>query len=146
VKPDVKILVHRTSMVTGGIGVVLSPIPLVDEIVLFPVYAVFSSRIAKRHGLSWSQVPWRPILKSTAAGLVARAAVNLTVALVPGVSAVGTAATAVALTEILGEYVDQTCQAPEEAKALTVKGVVEMLKRAIVKKKPGAGAAAPSAA
>jgi uncharacterized protein (DUF697 family) len=146
VKDDVKILVHRTSMVTGGIGVVLSPIPLVDEIVLFPVYAVFSSRIAKRHGLKWGQVPWRPILKSTAAGLVARAAVNLTVALVPGVSAVGTAATAVALTEILGEYVDQTCQAPEAAKPLTVKGVVEMLKKVVVSKAKKGAKAQPSAA
>ena len=143
---DVKILVHKTSMVTGGIGVVLSPLPLVDEIVLFPVFAVFSSRIAKRHGLAWKQVPWRPILKSTAAGLVARAAVNLTVAFVPGVSTVGTAATAVALTEILGDYVDQTCQAPAEAKPLTVKGVVEMLKRVVVKKTTKRGAAAPSAA
>jgi uncharacterized protein (DUF697 family) len=145
VKDDVKILVHRTSMVTGGIGVVLSPLPLVDELVLFPVYAVFSSRIAKRHGLAWKQVPWRPILKSTAAGLVARAVVNLTVAFVPGVSTVGTAATAVALTEILGEYVDETCRAPEGAKPLTVKGVVEMLKRVVIKKKPGAAAATSAA-
>ena len=134
--PSVKTLVHRTSVVTAGLGVVLSPIPLLDELVLFPVYTVLSARIAKRHKLAWKQIPWRPILKSTTAGLVARGVVNVTVALLPGVSAVGSAATAAALTEILGDYVDSTCRDPAAAKTLAVKDVIDMLKRAVLRKKP----------
>ena len=134
-EPAVKSLVHRTSVVTAGLGVILSPIPLLDELVLFPVYTVLSARIAKRHSLKWMQIPWRPILKSTTAGLVARGVVNVTVALLPGVSAVGSAVTAAALTEILGDYVDGACREPSAAKTLAVKDVIALLKRAVLDRK-----------
>ncbi len=140
---SVKKLVHRTSFVTAGVGVVLSPIPLLDELVLFPVYTVLSARIAKRHNLKWKQIPWRPIMRSTTAGLVARGLVNVTVALLPGVSAVGSAATAAALTEILGDYVDTACREPETAKTLAVKDVIDLLKRAVMRKKKPAAEAEP---
>jgi uncharacterized protein (DUF697 family) len=143
VKDEVRALIHKTSAWCAGVGVALSPIPLVDEIVLFPVYSVFSARIGKRHGVKWGQMPWRPILKSTTAGLVARGMVNVTVALIPGVSAVASGATAAALTEILGEYYDDACRDPSSAQTLTVRGVVDMLKRAVLKKKDGAPAEAP---
>lgn len=140
-EPGVRSLIHKTSVLAAGLGVVLSPIPLLDELALFPVYNVLSSRIAKHHALTWGQIPWRPILKSTTAGLVARAGVNITVALVPGVSAVGSAATAAALTEILGEYIDNACRDPAAAKTLKVREVFDMLKRLVLKKKPAAAVA-----
>ncbi len=142
-KDDVRSLIHKTSAWCAGLGVALSPIPLVDEIALFPVYSVFSSRIGKRHGLAWGQLPWRPILKSTFAGLVARGAVNVTMAFIPGVSAVTSGATAAALTEILGEYYDGACADPSAARTLEVKEVVGMIKRAVLKKKGEAAAAEP---
>ena len=135
-EPDVRSLIHRTSVVSAGFGVVLSPIPLLDELALVPIYTVLTARIGRRHSLKWSQIPWRPILKTTAAGLVARAGINLTVALVPGVSAVGSAATAVALTEIFGTYVDGACADPAAAKPMSVKLVFSMLKELVAKKKP----------
>ena len=134
-EPEVRSLIHRSSVVCAGVGVVLSPIPLLDELALFPMYGVLSLRIARRHSLKWRQIPWRPILKSTTAGLVARGGVNLAVAFLPGVSAIGSAATAAALTEILGEYVDGACSDPAAARTLTVKQVFETLKKAVLKKK-----------
>ncbi len=134
----IKSLIHRTSAWCAGVGVALSPIPLLDELALFPMYNVLSWRIARRHKLKWKQIPWRPILNSTTAGLVARAGVNITFAVLPGVSAVGSAATAAALTEILGHYVDDACNDPVAAKTLTVRNVFDMLKSALLKKKGAA--------
>jgi uncharacterized protein (DUF697 family) len=136
VKPRVRDLIHRASVISGGIGVILSPIPLLDELALFPVYTVLSTRIARTHELAWGQMPWRPILKSTAAGLLARAAVNVAFIAVPGVAAVTSAATAAALTEILGHYVDGACDAPASAQTLTVKEVIALLKKSVALKTP----------
>jgi uncharacterized protein (DUF697 family) len=138
----VRKLIHRTSAWTAGVGVVLSPIPLLDELALFPIYNVLSVRIARAHALSLREMPWRPILKSTTAGLMARAAVNVTVALVPGVSAIGSAASAVALTEILGTYIDAACADPAAASSLTIKDVFGRLKAAVFKKRDVATSAA----
>jgi uncharacterized protein (DUF697 family) len=138
---SVRKLIHRTTAWTAGVGVVLSPIPLLDELALFPMYNVLSYRIARRHSLKWGQMPWRPILRSTTAGLVARAAVNITVALLPGVSAVGSAATAAALTEILGTYIDAACADPAAASTLTVKDVFGLLKAQVLRKKQDKDAA-----
>jgi uncharacterized protein (DUF697 family) len=144
---DVRTLVHRTSLVAGSLGVLLSPIPLLDELALMPVYGVLARRIARRHALAWAQMPWRPILKSTGVGLVARAAVNVTFVAVPGVAAVVSAATAAALTEILGEYVDGVCAAPADARTLTIREVMEMLKKAAtLKVAERTGRAAPATA
>jgi uncharacterized protein (DUF697 family) len=133
-EPGVRSLIHRTSIVSAGFGVVMSPIPLLDELALLPIYTVMTSRIGKHHSLKWGQIPWRPILKTTAAGLVARAALNLTVALIPGVSAVGSAVTAAALTEIFGTYVDGACASPATATPMSVKHVLGMLKDLVAKK------------
>jgi uncharacterized protein (DUF697 family) len=122
--------------------VVLSPIPLLDELVLAPIYVVLGARIAKRHQLGKGRVPWRPMMKSAAVGLVARGAVNLMAAAVPGVSTAVDAATAAALTEILGEHFDAVCGDPEHAKALAVREVFDMLKRVVIKKQPEAQPAA----
>jgi uncharacterized protein (DUF697 family) len=127
-------LIHRTSIVSASLGVALSPFPLLDELALFPVYTVLSARIARGHELEWAHVPWRPILKSTAIGLVARAAVNVAFVAVPGVAAVTSAATAAALTEILGQYIDGVCDAPTSAQTLTVKEVMVMLKQSVALK------------
>jgi uncharacterized protein (DUF697 family) len=135
VTSDVKKLIHRTSAVAAGISVVLSPIPLLDEVVLLPAYGIFTARIASRHGLGMAQIPWRPIWKSAFAGLLARGVVNIGVAFVPGVSAVAGAATAAALTEIFGHYVDEACREPATAMPLTIRGVIATLKLALKKKK-----------
>ncbi len=141
---NVRALVHRTSVISAGLGVLLSPIPLLDELALFPVYSILCTRIARWHSLKWGEVPWRPILKSTTVGLVARAAVNVVFVAVPGVSAVASAASAAALTEILGEYIDGVCADPAAARTLTVREVMALLKKAasVAVANPGKAAAA----
>src|ERR1700760_236845 len=99
---DVRKTVRRTSLVAGTIAVILSPIPLADEIALLPVFGVMASRIAKARRLAARDLPWKPRASTTLAALGARAALNLTVSYIPGVAAVANAVSAVTLTHVLG--------------------------------------------
>ena len=110
--PEVKSTVRRTSIVAAGLGAILSPIPLLDELVLFPLYGDLARRIGGFHGLAFAQVPWRPVARTAFNGLIARAGLNLAVAYIPGVAAVANAASAALLTELFGEWVDGRVTTP----------------------------------
>jgi uncharacterized protein (DUF697 family) len=129
--PDVKAAIRRTSLASAVIGAVLSPIPLVDELVLMPVYLGMAARIAKLHDLTGRAVPWRPIAWTTVNGLLARAAANVAVSYIPGVAAVANAASAALLTGLLGDYIDEACDHPEQARPLGVKALVERIRSAV---------------
>jgi uncharacterized protein (DUF697 family) len=124
-------VVRRTSFVAGALAVVLSPIPLADELALLPVYGVMASRIGKIHGLRARDLPWRPIATTTIAALAARAAINVTVSYIPGVAAVANAVSALTLTQLLGRYVDDACADPASAQALSIKEIGARMKDAI---------------
>jgi uncharacterized protein (DUF697 family) len=126
--PRVERIIRRTSLLTAALGVVLSPLPLVDEVLLLPIYGVLVSRIGKDHDLAFRQVPWKPICATALAGLTARAAVNLTVGYVPGVAAAASAVSAIALTRFFGRYVDEACAHPAHAKPLGVQEVVNHIR------------------
>jgi uncharacterized protein (DUF697 family) len=126
--PAVERLIRRTSLLTAALGVVLSPIPLADELLLLPIYGVLTSRIAKKHALPIAQLPWKPICATAFAGLAARAAVNITVSYIPGVAAAANAASAVALTQFFGRYVDETCAKPAGARPLSVAEILNTLR------------------
>jgi len=106
---DVARAIRRASFTTAAIAVVLSPIPLADELALLPLYGVLTVRIARARGVTLRAVPWRPIALTALAGLGARAALNLTVSYIPFVAAAANAASGVALTRFLGHYVDTAC-------------------------------------
>jgi uncharacterized protein (DUF697 family) len=128
-RPEVKKLVHRVSGASGVLGVLLSPLPLADELTLVPLYAWMTMRIARHHRLPLRGVPIGPIATTAMAGLAARAALNVSVAFMPGVAAIANAVTAVMLTEVFGGYVDAACVEPEKAKALGVDALKEALLR-----------------
>jgi len=124
----VKSIVKRNTVASAVIGAVLSPIPLIDEVVLIPFYLLMAKKIAGKHELGRGQVPWKPIARTTFNGLVARAAVNVTVSYIPGVAAAANAASAAALTALLGNYVDDACRDPAAAQPIGVKAIVGVLK------------------
>ena len=134
--PDANVdrLIRRASILSAALGVVLSPIPLADELLLLPVYGVMTARIARQRGLTAGGIPWRPVMATAAAGLAARAAVNVTVSYIPGVAAFANAVSAVALTQFFGRYVDGACKDPTAARAFSMKEILESLR-----KKPAAG-------
>jgi len=124
-------LVARTSYVTGALAVVLSPVPLADEIAFLPVFGVMAARIGKVHGLAFKDVPWRPIAATTLAALTARATINVAVSYIPGVAAVANAVSAVTVTRMLGNYVDATCAEPLAARAMSFKEIAQHMKDAL---------------
>lgn len=128
--------VNRSAIVAGVLGVVLSPIPLADEIAFVPVLAVLATRIGKSHGLGFRQVPWRPIAKTTVAALTARAALNLAVSYIPGVAAVANAVSAVTTTKLLGRYMDDACADPASAHPMSIAEVTGLLKEALTFRRP----------
>lgn len=138
--PEVKKTVRNTCIFSASVAVVLSPIPLADELVLLPTYGVMAAKIAKHHSLAARSLPWKHVLKTTAGALAARAAVNLSVAYLPGVAAVANATSAVALTTLLGSYVDALCTDPTAPRALSVQ---EIARRFKARARPAASA--PSA-
>ena len=123
-------LVTRTSVVAGALAVVLSPVPLADELVFLPVFGVMASRIGKQHGLALKDLPGRPHAAPPMAALAARATVNIAVSYIPGVAAVANAVSAVTVTRVLGGYVDDACADPAAARPLSVREATERLKEA----------------
>lgn len=121
-------LVNRTGIVNAAIGVVLSPIPLADELIMFPIFGWMTKRIAEIHALPPERVPWKAIRNTRIAALAARAAVNVTVSFIPGVAAVANAISAFAITEVVGTYVDRICADPEHAEGLTMQEMMETLR------------------
>ena len=119
-KREVTSVIHATSAGAAAVGALLSPFPLLDELVLAPTYAAMSWRIGSLHDLSLASVPWRPIGRTILNGLVARAAANLVVAFVPGIAAAANAMTAAAWTEWLGRYVDEACANPSATQPAAV--------------------------
>ncbi len=105
---QVKSVIRKTTIASAALGVVLSPIPFADELLLVPIYGVMTARIGKARGVGVTRVPWRPLGTAIVAGLAARAAANAGFAFIPGVAAVANAISAAALTKLLGEYADTT--------------------------------------
>src|SRR5262249_42811427 len=114
---QVKRVILQTTVASAALGVVFSPLPLVDELLLVPIYGVMSARIGSARGVRLLKVPWRPIGTAIVAGLAARAAANVGFAFIPGVAAVANAVSAAALTGLLGTYIDGACTKGPDAVA-----------------------------
>jgi len=127
----VKAIVRRTTVASAVVGAVLSPIPLVDELVLLPVYLRMAAKIGGTHDLKLRDVPWRPIGWTTVNGLLARAGANVAVSYLPGVAAAANAATAAVLTSYLGDYIDGACRDPANASVVGVKALLATLREKI---------------
>src|SRR4051812_17093059 len=136
---DVRKTVRRTSMVACAIAVVLSPVPLADEIALLPVFGVMATRIGKARGLAPRALPWKPLASTAVAALAARAAINVTVSYIPGVAAVANAVSAVTLTHLLGAYIDDACADPAAARPLSVREIGQKLRESLANRRPAAG-------
>jgi uncharacterized protein (DUF697 family) len=136
---QIKRVVNSTSVVSAALGVVLSPIPFADEIMLLPVYGFMAARIGRLHGLGVRQVPWRPMAAAAVTGLCARAALNAPFAFMPGVAAVMNATSAAALTQLLGGYMERTCACPERATRLSLRELTDALKQRVRRAPSGSG-------
>ncbi len=133
-KTEVKRTVRNTTIFTAGIAVLLSPIPLADEVVFFPTYGLMARNIAKHHSIAARSLPWKSIMSTVGGALAARAAVNLSVAAFPGVSAAANATSAVFLTALLGNYVDAICTDPSAPRAISMREILQQMKARVTAK------------
>ena len=124
---SIRNIVHATSASAAAIAAVLSPFPLLDELVLGPLYGAMAFRIGRLHQLGFGEIPWRPVVRTTVNGLIARAGANVAVAFIPGVAAAANAVTAAALGEWLGHYVDESCASPADARVVPVRDLFERM-------------------
>ena len=106
--------IRAATFASAGAAAILSPLPLADEVLLAAVYAALALVLARIHEVPAAEVPWAALAATTLKGLAARGAATVTVALVPGVAAVANAASAAALTELIGRYFDASIAAPGE--------------------------------
>lgn len=107
--PHAASIVRASGLGAAAIAAVLSPVPLADELVIGPGLLAIAAVVGIDRGLTLGELPWRTLAATAVAGLGARAALNVAVALLPGVAAVVNAATAFALTRAYAEWADRTC-------------------------------------
>ena len=133
---EVRIKTRSATVAAGLFSAVLSPVPMADELALFLLYGDLSRRIAKSHGLGLSRTPWQPILRTIANALLARAALMLPVSFIPGMATAVSSASAVALTQVLGRYIDEACRAKMQVHALGIKELGALLEKVMKDLKP----------
>jgi uncharacterized protein (DUF697 family) len=135
-RAEVRRTVRNTCIFSASIAVVLSPIPLADELVFIPTYGLMARNIAKHHSIATRSLPWKSIMKTVGGALAARAAVNLSVAALPGVSAAANATSAVFLTTLLGAYMDALCTDPTAPRAMSMREILAQMKARVTAKSP----------
>jgi heavy metal translocating P-type ATPase len=120
--------IHRSSWLAATLGAIASPLPLLDELILFFIYINLWHRLGTEHGLSWQRLPWRRGLPAIGEGLALRGLAMLPVSWVPGLAAVTSSATAAVLTETLGPYLEQLCRDPEGPAVWDARGLRKRLR------------------
>jgi uncharacterized protein (DUF697 family) len=123
---------------------VAQPIPALDELIVVPIHYRLCTKLAKAHGIPKRDLPWKEIRRIIWYGAAARLVANFSLGFVPLVGMFANAVTAIALTEFLGQYVEQTLANPDAPPAHvtmdTMKSLfADALKRHAEKKSPAAG-------
>jgi uncharacterized protein (DUF697 family) len=109
-------VVGPASWGAAAVAAVLSPIPLADEVLLFPALLGVGAAVGRARGVRLRALPWGAFAATAAIGLTARAGINLAVSYLPGIAAVANATTAYALTYAFGAWAHAACADPSRAR------------------------------
>jgi uncharacterized protein (DUF697 family) len=124
VKSESRRITAIYSGASAVVAFVTQPVPALDELVVVPIHYRLCSRIAKARGVKKKDLPWKQIRKIIWYGAAARLVANFSLGLVPVVGMFANAVTAIALTEFLGHYIDDTLAHPEvPPKEITMEGL-----------------------
>jgi uncharacterized protein (DUF697 family) len=133
-EPVSRKIANICSGIAGLASVVVHPIPAADDIVVVPVHYALCLQTARARGVSIFKLPWRNIQRIIWYGAGARFVVNFSLAIVPFVGAVSNCVTAIALTEYLARYLDQTISHPDQPPPeVTLESLKTLFKDAIRK-------------
>jgi uncharacterized protein (DUF697 family) len=113
---------------------VTQPIPALDELIVVPIHYSLCTRLAKKHGIPRANLPWKQIRKIIWYGAAARLVANFSLGLVPLVGMFANAVTAIALTEFLALYIEETLANPgTPPKEVTMEGLKALFADALRK-------------
>jgi uncharacterized protein (DUF697 family) len=131
-KPETRRVTNFHSGASAVAAFVSQPIPALDELIVVPIHYAMCLRLAKRHGVSPRKLPWKQIRKIIWYGAGARLLANFSLGLVPVVGMFANAVTAIALTEFLGQYLDDVLSHPEvPPKEVTMEGLKALFASAL---------------
>ncbi len=105
-EPKIRRMTNKYSVITAVTSFVTQPIPGADELIVVPIHYYFSVSLTRARGAPLLGAPWLQVSKIIWGGAAVRLFANFTLGLVPVAGLFSNAITAVALTELLGRYLD----------------------------------------
>jgi len=141
--PEARRITAKYAGVSAVVAFVTQPIPALDELIVVPVHYRLCTRLARARGVSRKSLPWRQIRKIIWYGAGARLVGNASLGLVPVVGMFANAITAIALTEFLGQYIDQALASPgAPPPEVTMDGLKKLFANAVARQ--GKATSAPA--
>jgi uncharacterized protein (DUF697 family) len=131
-KPETRRVTNLHSGASAVAAFVSQPIPALDELIVVPIHYLLCVRFAKARGVPLKKLPWKQIRKIIWYGAGARLVANFSLGLVPVVGMFANAVTAIALTEFLGQYLDDALSNPDvPPKEVTMEGLKALFASAL---------------
>ncbi|XYI00461.1 hypothetical protein ACMHYB_12165 [Sorangium sp. So ce1128] len=130
-------MTNTYSAVTAVTSFVTQLIPGADELIVVPIHYYFSASMTRRRGVPLLKAPWLQVSKIIWGGAAVRLFANFTLGLVPVAGIFSNAVTAVALTELLGRYLDGALSSPASPPEVSMKAIKDAIQRPLRAWGPG---------
>jgi hypothetical protein len=119
-EPQVRRLTNKYSMISAVVSFATQLVPGADELIVVPIHYRFSFRLTRMRDRSLLDVPWMQLHKIIWGGAFIRLFANFSLGIIPVVGAFSNAVTAVALTEFLARYLDESLTRPGAAEPVSM--------------------------
>ncbi|MGK4006721.1 hypothetical protein WMF31_29135 [Sorangium sp. So ce1036] len=116
-------MTNRYSAITAVTSFVTQPVPGADELIVIPLHYRFAVLLTRQRGVPLRTAPWWQVSKIIWGGAAVRLLANFTLGLVPVAGLFSNAITAVALTELLGRYLDEALSSPAPPPAVSMQTI-----------------------
>ncbi|KYG06491.1 hypothetical protein BE21_34530 [Sorangium cellulosum] len=126
-EPKIRRLTNKYSVITAVTSFVTQPIPGADELIVVPIHYYFSASLTWARGAPLLRAPWFQVSKIIWGGAAVRLFANFTLGLVPVAGLFSNAITAVALTELLGRYLDGALSSPAAAPPISLRAIRDVV-------------------
>ena len=133
-QPQARKLTNRYSGITAFASAVTWMVPGLDEVIVVPMHYRLVRRMSEAAGVPTGSLPWKQLRKIIWYGAAARLVGNFSIGFVPGIGMFSNAITAIALTEYLGRYLDDTLTHPDRVPPdVTMESLRQLFTAAIAK-------------
>jgi hypothetical protein len=123
-------LTTRYARLSVGVGLLFTPLPMLDEVVVVPLHYALCRKLAKERGVRPKDLPWKQLRRIIWWGAGARTALAASLSPIPIAGTVANVVTAYALTEFLSTYLDEALSHPERpAREITRADLVNLFER-----------------